>query len=79
MLLTWYLSILFIRHLSSSCLHRSTAVGCHIICLLCEKRNGGGKSLTGIGVDSDNMCRHCLDNMEHPLMRQDVCIQNSVR
>ena len=49
------------------CLCRSTAVGCHIVCLLCEKRNGGGKSLTGIGVDSDDMCRHCLDNMEHPV------------
>jgi len=61
------------------CLYRSTAVGCHIVCLLCEKRNGGGKSLTGIGVDSDDMCRHCLDNMEHPLTRQDVCIRNSVR
>jgi len=73
-----FVHLIYLPFVIVVCLHRSTAVGCHIVCLLCEKRNGGGKSLTGIGVDSNDMCRHCLDNMEHLLMHQDVCIRNSV-
>jgi hypothetical protein len=37
-------------YVSVMCLCRSTVVGCHVICLLCENRNGGGESLTTIGA-----------------------------
>ena len=46
----------------------------------CVKKKWVGESLTGIGVDSDDMCCHRLKNMESLLMCQvifSMCIQTA--
>ena len=47
----------------------------HGPCLWCEKRTGGGESLTSMNVDSDDgMHCHCLDDVPRPLMCQAIFI-----
>ena len=51
-------------------------VRCHVACLLCEKRNGGGGSLTLTNVNSDNdMRHHRLDDVARLLMCHVVFIR----
>ena len=61
-------------YISVMCLHRSTSSASGV-------KIGMGESLTTIGVDSDDMHCHHLDNMAHPLTCQvifNVCIQNGM-
>jgi len=47
------------------------------LCLLCEKRNGGGESLTWMNADgNDNLRRHRLHDVARPLMCPVVAVSH---
>ena len=66
-------------YLSTIC-HHVSSLFVATLSASCVKKKWVGESLTGIGVDSDDMCCHCLKNMASLFMCQvifNMCIRTA--